>query len=119
VAVDYLMDLGMPTIEAWEKELLRYGTAILEAIPEVRIIGTARNKASVLSFVIDGVHPHDVGSILDQHGVAIRAGHHCAQPVMERYGIPATARASIAFYNTQSDLDMLGTAIHQVLELFG
>ncbi len=119
VAVDYLTEVGMPAIEAWEQELLAYATARLSEIPKLRLIGTAAHKASVLSFVIDGAHPHDIGSILDQHGVAIRAGHHCAQPVMERYGIPATARASLAFYNTKQDVDALVTAIHDVLELFG
>lgn len=118
-AVDYLVQLDMNAIEAWEQELLAYGTEQLEAIPEVRIIGTAPDKAAVLSFLIDGAHPHDVGSILDQEGVAIRAGHHCAQPVMERYGIPATVRASMAFYNTKRDIDALVGGIHKVLELFG
>ncbi len=117
-AVDYLSHLEMDRIEAWEQELLAYGTRALEAIPEVRIIGTAREKAAVLSFVIEGAHPHDIGSILDQEGVAIRAGHHCAQPVMERYQIPATARASMAFYNTREDIDRLVVGIHKVLELF-
>jgi cysteine desulfurase/selenocysteine lyase len=118
-AVDYLMDLGLPAIEAWEQELLAYATARLNEIEQVRLIGTASQKASVLSFVIDGAHPHDIGSILDQQGIAIRAGHHCAQPVMERYGVPATARASLAFYNTKSDVDALVGGIHNVLELFG
>ena len=117
-AVDYLSHLEMDRIEAWEQELLAYGTRALEAIPEVRIIGTAREKAAVLSFVIEGAHPHDIGSILDQEGVAIRAGHHCAQPVMERYQIPATARASMAFNNTREDIDRLVVGIHKVLELF-
>lgn len=118
-AVDYLVQLDMNAIEAWEQELLAYGTEQLEAIPAVRIIGTAPDKAAVLSFLIEGAHPHDVGSILDQEGVAIRAGHHCAQPVMERYGIPATVRASMAFYNTKRDIDALVGGIHKVLEIFG
>jgi cysteine desulfurase/selenocysteine lyase len=118
-AVDYLNGIGMAAIEAWEQELLAYATGRLAEIPQVRLIGTAPNKAAVISFVVDGAHPHDVGSILDQQGVAIRAGHHCAQPVMERYGIPATARASLAFYNTRRDVDALVDAIHKVLELFG
>ncbi len=117
-AVDYLTGLGMPAIEAWEQELLAYATERLSEIPRVRLIGTAPHKASVISFLIEGAHPHDIGSILDQQGVAIRAGHHCAQPVMERYGIPATARASLAFYNTKQDIDSLVSAIHDVLELF-
>jgi cysteine desulfurase/selenocysteine lyase len=119
VAVDYLNEIGMDAISAWEAELLQYGTEALGAIPRVRLIGTAPEKAAVLSFVVEGVHPHDVGSILDQQGVAIRAGHHCAQPVMERYGVPATVRASMAFYNTKRDLDVLAAGIHKVLELFG
>jgi cysteine desulfurase/selenocysteine lyase len=118
-AVDYLMAIGMPAIEAWEQELLVYGTERLLEIPQVRLIGTAAKKAAVLSFVIEGAHPHDVGSILDQQGVAIRAGHHCAQPVMERFGVPATARASLAFYNTKRDIDTFVGAVHKVLELFG
>lgn len=118
-AVDYLNGIGMAAIEAWEQELLAYATGRLSEIPQVRLIGTAPNKAAVISFVVEGAHPHDVGSILDQQGVAIRAGHHCAQPVMERYGIPATARASLAFYNTKRDIDTLVDAIHKVLELFG
>lgn len=119
VAVDYLTHIGMDAIAAWEQELLDYATAQLVEIPQVRLIGTAPGKASVLSFVIEGAHPHDVGSILDQEGIAIRAGHHCAQPVMERYGIPATARASLAFYNTKQDVDVLIRGIHRVLEFFG
>jgi cysteine desulfurase/selenocysteine lyase len=118
-AVDYLTEIGMPAIEAYEHELLLYATQRLQEIEEVRLIGTAPNKAAVISFVIEGAHPHDIGSILDQQGVAVRAGHHCAQPVMERYGIPATARASLAFYNTKRDVDALVGAIHKVLELFG
>ena len=118
-AVDYLNGIGMAAIEAWEQELLAYATGRLSEIPQVRLIGTAPNKAAVISFVVEGAHPHDVGSILDQQGIAIRAGHHCAQPVMERYGIPATARASLAFYNTKRDIDALVDAIHKVLELFG
>lgn len=118
-AVDYLMETGLPAIEAWEQELLAYATARLSEIEQVRLIGTARHKAAVISFLIEGAHPHDIGSILDQEGIAIRAGHHCAQPVMERYGIPATARASMAFYNTKSDIDALVVGIHKVLELFG
>jgi cysteine desulfurase/selenocysteine lyase len=119
VAVDYLEQVGMAAISAWEAELLEYGTELLNAIPQVRLIGTAPEKASVISFLIDGAHPHDVGSILDQQGIAIRAGHHCAQPIMERYGIPATVRASMAFYNTKHDLDALADGVGKVLELFG
>ncbi|MDP6977900.1 MAG: cysteine desulfurase [Myxococcota bacterium] len=118
-ALDYLEQIGMSAIEAWEKELLDYATDRLAEVPQVRLIGTAANKASVLSFIIEGAHPHDIGSILDQEGIAIRAGHHCAQPVMERFGIPATARASLAFYNTKEDIDVLVRGIHRVLEFFG
>jgi cysteine desulfurase / selenocysteine lyase len=118
-ALDYIDGIGLETIAAYERDLLAYGTRVLEAIDGVRIIGTARDKASILSFVVAGVHPHDVGTIVDREGVAIRTGHHCAQPVMERFGVPATARASLAMYNTREELDALGRAIHKVLEVFG
>jgi len=117
-AVDYVDGLGMQAIHAWEQELLAYATAALEAIPGLRLIGTAREKAAVLSFVLDGVHPHDVGSVLDQEGVAIRVGHHCAQPLMEIFGVPATARASLSFYNTRAEVDALVAGIGRVRELF-
>jgi cysteine desulfurase/selenocysteine lyase len=119
VALDYLSALGLERVAAWEHELLVHGTAVLEAVPGVRLVGTAPEKASVLSFVVDGVHPHDVGSILDQAGVAVRTGHHCAQPVMQRFGLPATVRASLAFYNTREELDTLGRALGEVREIFG
>ncbi len=99
--------------------MLRYATNRLSAIEGVRIIGTAREKLGVLSFLIDDVHPHDIGTILDQEGIAVRAGHHCAQPVMKRFNIPATARASFAFYNTHDEVDTLASAIEQVIEVFG
>ena len=99
-AIDYLDQIGMDNIAAYEHDLLAYGTRALESIPGLRLIGTAREKAGVLSFVIEGVHPHDIGTMLDRQGIAVRTGHHCAQPVMERFGIPATTRASLAFYNT-------------------
>ena len=118
-AIDYLRGIGMDAITAYEADLLAYGTQVLAAVPGVRIIGTAREKAGVLSFVMDGVHPHDIGTILDHEGVAIRAGHHCAMPVMQRFGIPATARASLAFYNTREDLDALVAALQKVREIFG
>jgi len=118
-ALDYLSQVGMDAVEAWERELLEYATQRMSEFSQVRLIGTAEHKASVLSFLIEGAHPHDIGSILDQEGVAIRAGHHCAQPVMERYGIPATARASLSFYNNKDDIDVLASGIHRVLELFG
>jgi cysteine desulfurase/selenocysteine lyase len=103
---------------AHEQELLSYATELLSSIGGVRIIGTAREKASVVSFVIDQVHPHDVGTILDQEGIAIRAGHHCAQPVMQRFKIPATARASFAFYNTKDEVDRLASAVEKCIEVF-
>ena len=118
-AVDYLTQIGMDRIAAYEQKLLAHGTAVLERITGVRILGTAKEKAGVLSFVIDGVHPHDIGTILDQEGIAVRTGHHCAQPVMDRLGVPATTRASLAFYNTAAELDALGEGILKVKEIFG
>jgi cysteine desulfurase/selenocysteine lyase len=118
-AVKYVTDLGLDKIAAYEHELLRYATDRLSAIPRVKIIGTAKEKASVLSFVIDGIHPHDIGTIVDQEGVAVRTGHHCAQPVMQRFCIPATARASVAFYNTKEEIDVLVKAVEKVIEMFG
>jgi cysteine desulfurase / selenocysteine lyase len=118
-ALDYIDGVGLEAITAYERDLLTYGTRVLEAIDRVRLVGTAREKAGILSFVIDGVHPHDVGTIVDREGVAIRTGHHCAQPLMDRFGLPATARASIAMYNTREELDVLGRAVHKVLEVFG
>jgi len=117
-AVDYLTQIGMEKICDYESELLQYGTKVLEEIPGLRLIGTARQKASVLSFVLGEIHAHDIGTILDRNGVAIRAGHHCAMPVMERFGVPATARASLAFYNTKEEIDVLARSLHQVLEVF-
>jgi len=117
-ALDYLSGLGLDRMVAYEEELLTYGTAALRAIPGVRLIGTAKEKASVLSFVVDGVHAHDVGTILDQAGVAVRTGHHCAMPVMQRFGVPATVRASLAFYNTREELDVLVAGLHDVREIF-
>ncbi len=118
-ALDYIADLGLDRIADYEHELLVHGTEILSAIPGVRLIGTARRKSAILSFVVEGVHAHDVGTILDQEGVAVRTGHHCAMPVMQRFGVPATARASLAFYNTHEELDALGRAIGKVQEVFG
>ncbi|HEX8708659.1 MAG TPA: cysteine desulfurase [Pyrinomonadaceae bacterium] len=117
-AIDYLNSIGRERAVAYEQELLRYATEKLSAIEGVRIIGTAREKASVLSFVIESVHPHDIGTILDQEGIAVRAGHHCAQPVMKRLNVPATARASFAFYNTRQEIDALARAIEKVIEVF-
>ena len=116
--IDYLENIGMARIGAYEEELLDYGTEKLRAIPGLRLIGEADHKASVLSFVLEGVHPHDVGTILDQEGIAIRTGHHCAQPVMDRYRIPATARASLAVYNTREDIDRLAAGLQTVQEIF-
>src|SRR5882762_6950642 len=118
-AIDYLNSIDRKQAAAYEHELLRYATEKVSAFEGVRIIGTAREKLSVLSFVIDDIHPHDIGTILDQEGIAIRAGHHCAQPVMKRFNVPATARASFAFYNTREEVDQLLLAIEKVIEVFG
>ncbi|BDZ72692.1 MULTISPECIES: cysteine desulfurase [Methylophaga] len=117
-AIDYMQSIGVDKLAAYEHALLELATDKLSAIEGIRIIGTAEHKASVLSFMIEDVHPHDVGTIFDQEGVAIRAGHHCAQPVMQYYGIAATARASFAFYNTEQEVDALVKAIHTTQELF-
>jgi cysteine desulfurase/selenocysteine lyase len=119
VALDYLAGIGIEAVAAHEHDLLEYATGLVSEIPGLRLIGTAAEKAGVLSFVLDGAHPHDVGTILDHQGVAIRAGHHCAMPVMDRYNIPGTARASFALYNTREDVDALVAGIHKVKELFG
>jgi cysteine desulfurase/selenocysteine lyase len=117
-AIDYVEAIGLDRIAAHEHALLAYGTKLLSEIPEVRLIGTAREKTGVLSFVVEGVHPHDVGTILDGEGIAIRAGHHCAQPLMDRLGLPATARASLGLYNDNHDLDRLAEGIRKVIEVF-
>jgi cysteine desulfurase/selenocysteine lyase len=117
-ALDYIEALGRPRIAAYEHELLEYGTQVLAEVPGLRFIGTARERAGVLSFVLEGVHPHDIGTVLDHEGLAIRTGHHCAQPVMERFGVPATARASLAVYNRKSDFDALAAALRKVVEMF-
>ncbi len=117
-AIDYLNDIGLDNIDAYEHQLLDYATEKLSAMPGVKIIGTAKQKAAVVSFEIDGVHPHDVGTILNAEGVAIRTGHHCAQPVMDRFNVPATARASFAFYNTEAEIDKLINGIRKVQEMF-
>jgi cysteine desulfurase/selenocysteine lyase len=118
-ALDYVDSIGMEVIAAHETDLLAYATDALGMIPGLRLIGTARDKASILSFVLDGVHAHDVGTILDHHGVAVRAGHHCAMPVMQRFGVPATVRASLALYNTHEDIDALIEGLGRVREIFG
>jgi cysteine desulfurase/selenocysteine lyase len=117
-AIGYLTQVGLERIAAHEHELLAYGTELLSRIPGVRLIGTAREKAGILSFVVDGVHPHDIGTILDREGVAIRTGHHCCQPLMHRLAVPATARASLALYNTREEIDALATALGNVREVF-
>jgi cysteine desulfurase/selenocysteine lyase len=117
-ALEYIGGIGIERIAAWEHELLRYGTEQLERIPGLRIIGTARQKAAVISFVIEGIHPHDIGTVLDLDGIAVRTGHHCAQPVMDRFHVPATTRASLAFYNTLAEIDKLVAGIHKVKEVF-
>ena len=117
-AIDYITNLGIKNIAKHETELLEYATEEISKINGVRIIGNAENKASVLSFVIDNIHPHDVGTIMDAEGVAIRAGNHCNQPVMDFYSIPATARASFAIYNTKEDVDKLIAAITKTIEVF-
>jgi len=117
-AVDYVSSIGMDTIARHEIDLLEYATERINAMPGVRIIGTAEKKAAVLSFAIDGVHPHDVGTILNQDGIAIRTGHHCAQPVMQRFKVPATSRASFAFYNTMREVDALIAGIRNVQKVF-
>jgi cysteine desulfurase/selenocysteine lyase len=117
-ALEYVETVGRGAIGAWEEELLAYATERVGEVEGVRLVGTAREKASVLSFVVDGVHPHDVGTVLDDDGIAIRAGHHCAQPVMQRLGLPATARASFAFYNTRAEVDALVRGLRRVRSVF-
>ena len=117
-AVDYVTALGLAHAEAYEQELLQYGTEQLQAIDGLRLIGTAQHKSGVLSFLLEGIHPHDIGTVLDTQGIAIRTGHHCTQPLMQRFQIPATARASLAFYNTKAEIDALVEGIHKTFEVF-
>jgi cysteine desulfurase/selenocysteine lyase len=117
-ALDYVNRIGIDNIAAYEHQLLEYGTEKLSAVPGLRLIGTAREKASVLAFVMDGIHPHDIGTVLDQQGIAVRTGHHCAQPVMDFFNVPATTRASLAFYNTFGEIDALIAGLHKVQEIF-
>ena len=117
-AINYVQNIGLGRIEAYETELLRKATEILSRLPGVSIVGTAKEKASVISFLVENVHPHDIGTILDQEGIAIRTGHHCAEPVMDFFGVPATARASLAFYNTADEVEKLAVGINKVLEVF-
>jgi cysteine desulfurase/selenocysteine lyase len=118
-ALDYVNEVGLANITSYEHALLSYATEAISQIPGVRIIGTAREKAGVISFVLEGVHAHDVGTILDREGIAVRTGHHCAQPVMDRFGVPATVRASLAFYNTKQEINALAAGIQRVKALFG
>ena len=118
-AIEYLNALGLEEIEKHEADVLAYATSAVESIPGVRIVGTAKEKAGVLSFVMDDIHPHDIGTILDSEGIAVRTGHHCAQPVMQRFNIPATARASFGLYNTRQEVDALVAGIHKVREVMG
>ena len=118
-AIDYVTDIGFDPIAEHERDLLSYATSAVKGIPGLRLIGTAKNKAGIVSFVMDGAHPHDIGTILDHQGIAVRAGHHCAMPVMQRYGVPATVRASLALYNNQDDVDALIAGLYKVKELFG
>jgi len=118
-ALDYVNQIGLANITSYEHALLAYATEAIQQIPGVRIIGTAREKAGVISFVLEGVHAHDVGTILDREGIAVRTGHHCAQPVMDRFGVPATVRASLAFYNTKQEINALAAGIQRVKSVFG
>ncbi len=117
-AIDYLNDIGMETIAAREHELLEYATQKLLAIKGLRLIGTAKEKASVISFVIDDIHATDIGTILDQQGIAVRTGHHCAQPTMRRFGVPGTVRASLSFYNHREDIDRLTEGVKEAITFF-
>jgi cysteine desulfurase/selenocysteine lyase len=117
-ALDYVSAIGIDAIAAHEQDLLHYATTGLLEIDGLRIIGTAAEKASVISFVLEGVHPHDIGTILDEQGIAVRTGHHCAQPLMLRFNVPATGRASFAMYNTRDEADALIAGLHKVIEVF-
>ena len=118
-AIDYVSRIGIGTIALYEKDLLDYATDAVQSVPGLKIIGTAKEKISVLSFVLDDVHPHDIGTFLDFEGVAIRTGHHCTQPVMNRYKIPATSRASFAMYNTYEEIDVLVNGLNKIIKVFG
>ena len=117
-ALDYVSGIGYDNIEQHERELTKYATEALSSVDSLRIIGTAKDKMGVISFVLDGIHPHDVGTVLDQDGIAVRTGHHCTQPVMDRFGIPATSRASFALYNSEEEIDVLVNGIHKVIKMF-
>jgi cysteine desulfurase/selenocysteine lyase len=117
-ALDYLGAIGLQRIADYEEKLLAYATEEVSGLPGLRIIGQAREKAGALSFVIEGIHPHDIGTVLDQEGIAVRTGHHCAQPVMDFFGVPATARASLGIYNTRQDIDALIAGLRRCIEMF-
>ncbi len=117
-AIDYVKNIGLQEISVYENDLLNYATQKISAAPRVRIIGNAKSKAAILSFVMDGIHPHDIGTILDREGIAIRAGHHCAMPAMQRFNVPATSRASLAFYNTLEEVDVFIDALGKVIKIF-
>ncbi|MDP6461526.1 MAG: aminotransferase class V-fold PLP-dependent enzyme, partial [Gemmatimonadota bacterium] len=117
-AVGYLEEIGWECVESRERDLVEYATHRMAEVEGLRIIGTARVKSSVVSFILEDVHPHDIGTILDHDGIAIRTGHHCAQPVMERFGVPATARASFSVYNTRADVDALLGGLERVIEMY-
>jgi cysteine desulfurase/selenocysteine lyase len=117
-AIEYVTALGLDRVGNHEHELLLYGTAALSAVPGLRVTGTAPEKTGILAFTIEGVHPHDIGTVVDRAGVAIRAGHHCCQPLMARLGVAATARASLAVYNTRDEIDALARALYEARELF-
>ena len=119
VAIDYVQSIGLTDIAAHEEALLAYATRAIQQVPGLSLVGTARHKAAVLSFVMENAHPHDIGTLLDLDGVAIRTGHHCAQPVLDRLGHGATARASIGMYNTESDIDALVKSLYRVASMFG
>jgi cysteine desulfurase/selenocysteine lyase len=118
-AIDYVENLGLANIAAHEDDLLHYAIEAMSEIPGMRVIGTAREKASILSFELEGIHPHDIGTIVDHDGVAVRAGHHCAMPVMDHFKVPATTRASFGLYNTREDVDALVASLHKVREVLG
>ena len=117
-SIDYVKSVGLNNIAGYEKELLQYGTKALREIPGLRLIGTAKEKIAILSFVFETIHAHDLGTLVDEEGVAIRTGHHCTMPLMERFGVPATSRASLSFYNTKSEIDVLVEAIYKTKEIF-
>jgi cysteine desulfurase/selenocysteine lyase len=117
-AIEYVESIGLDAIAEWEHSLLEYASSALASVPGLRLLGTAADKAAILSFVLRGVHPHDAGTVLDREGIAVRTGHHCAQPAMARFGVPGTVRASLALYNTREDIDALVRGLGVVMEMF-